>query len=498
MSHPNGVWIWVLSEIDRNYLEKLKERGVERVYLKVFDGKSNPKFWRFQCTSEIIERFNNEGIEVYGWGYHYGTQDITAQVSAIQEALDCGISGYVIDIETEAENVNTHPYVGSLLEQLRQHIGSRKLGYTSFGHPQFHPNIPWKLLDQHCDLAFPQIYFEKFRFASTNEDEVQACLKAHRDLNLQKPILPIWGSESDARAPSSAGELQSYLARFPGSSVWRIPRVGERGQAWNLSYKDKVSQPVGGNPSEFELPSLSRILRRGSVGEDVKALQRALNALAFEAGNTNGEFNTQTERAVTRFQQKAGITIDGEVGPETWSALGGELGLVNRPDQGILQELGNFAEREANRDLQWTSPTSEAEKYLEIFREPMNNLGQIGTAKVFYDWCGAFVYYCCREVGIQVPIQPNEFWATMALVESWKFWARRKGYWFPKEGFIPKRGDILTFDWDGDRFSNHIGIVRNYTRGSNVIGTSEGNKANRSGNFDRDLRHVEGFIRISI
>ena len=87
----------------------------------------------------------------------------------------------------------------------------------------------------------------------------------------------------------------------------------------------------------------------------------------------------------------------------------------------------------------------------------------------------------------------------MALVESWKFWASKKGFWNLKSSsFTPTRGDIVIFDWPSTPGAfNHIGIVRGYTPGSSTFTTSEGNKGNQSVNFTRNLSDVEGFIRIT-
>lgn len=496
MNHPNGAWIWVLESIRTDYLNELRNRKVKRIYLKVFDGRSTPMFWGFQCNTNIISAFNSAGIEVYGWGYHYATPDVTGQVSAVQQALSCGLGGYVVDIEAEAEDTNSHINVEQLLKGLRPLVGPGKLGYTSFGHPGFHPNVPWKILDQHCDIAMPQIYFEKFSFGSSNEDEVQACLKAHTSLGLTKPILPIWGSESDASQPASRSELQSLLIRYPGSSIWRIPNRNQQGQAWNLDYASSAQGAAIGAQSLPVLPTLTRILRNGSIGPDVNALQAALNAQGFNAGQVDGEFGSATEAAVRRFQQKADLTIDGEVWSETWKALGGKT-QGSMPTKGKRFDLAEFAEDEAAKQLSWSGATSEAEKYLDLFRAPMQALGQIGTQKVFYDWCGAFVYYCCTKIGLSIPVQPAGFWATLALVESWKYWAKKEGYWYRKGDASPQRGDIVVFDWDGDGELNHIGIVRSYTPGSATINTSEGNKQNRSGNYTRSMSTVAGFIRIT-
>ncbi|MFM6088423.1 MAG: peptidoglycan-binding protein [Dolichospermum sp.] len=252
-----------------------------------------------------------------------------------------------------------------------------------------------------------------------------------------------------------------------------------------------------------DLPTLTRILRWGSKGDDVKALQKALNDLGFNAGQVDGEFENNTENAVKAFQLKAGLMVDGEVGPMTWGKLGGKPddGIGTDPSDPIYLRLASFAEIEAAKALHWEDSGSEAEKYLKPFRKPMQDIGHIGSDPVFYNWCAAFVAYCCRNVGIDIPDQPEGFWATMALVESWKFWAKQNDFWFPKGSVTPMRGDIVTFDWsDAPGEFNHIGIIRAYSQGSSVIKTSEGNKGNRpvntSGNFTRNLSSVSGFIRI--
>lgn len=317
VNYPHGVWIWQLAKIRTDYLDRLVARRVKRIYIKVFDGKFQgqlkPTFWDWQCSKEIVQKFKSRGIEFYGYGFHYGTPDVDEQVAKVKLALAAGIDGYILDVEKDVEDTRTHPNVEKLLLSLRPLVKSGTLGYTSFGHPGLHPNVPWKMLDRYCDLALPQIYFEKFTFKPTTPEEVKDCLDAHKKLGLKKPILPIWSSETDAPNPASAAELQEYLNNAPGSSIWRIPHLGERGEAWNLIY------------SGFELPTLNRVLRRGSKGEDVKALQRVLNARGFNAGKVDGDFGPKTETAVKAFQTEAKIGVDGKVGAQTWTALGGKF-----------------------------------------------------------------------------------------------------------------------------------------------------------------------------
>jgi peptidoglycan hydrolase-like protein with peptidoglycan-binding domain len=62
-------------------------------------------------------------------------------------------------------------------------------------------------------------------------------------------------------------------------------------------------------------------LRLGATGDDVTALQQRLNALGYDAGTANGNFNAQTQQAVENFQKAKNLAADGVVGPTTWQAL---------------------------------------------------------------------------------------------------------------------------------------------------------------------------------
>src|SRR5258705_5215627 len=60
----------------------------------------------------------------------------------------------------------------------------------------------------------------------------------------------------------------------------------------------------------------------GSNGRDVLRLQRLFVMMKVLApGNITGTFDSTTDQAVKDFQQGAGLTVDGIVGPITWQAL---------------------------------------------------------------------------------------------------------------------------------------------------------------------------------
>lgn len=61
---------------------------------------------------------------------------------------------------------------------------------------------------------------------------------------------------------------------------------------------------------------MRQTIKRGSKGDDVKALQKALGI------TDDGCFGAKTEAAVIDFQKSHGLTADGIVGAKTWAALG--------------------------------------------------------------------------------------------------------------------------------------------------------------------------------
>jgi len=72
------------------------------------------------------------------------------------------------------------------------------------------------------------------------------------------------------------------------------------------------------------LPELPRILRIGSVGRDVRALQRALKAAGVrsEAPTPNpSTFDDDTDDHVRAFQKQKNLLVDGEIGKNTYGAL---------------------------------------------------------------------------------------------------------------------------------------------------------------------------------
>jgi peptidoglycan hydrolase-like protein with peptidoglycan-binding domain len=95
-----------------------------------------------------------------------------------------------------------------------------------------------------------------------------------------------------------------------------------------LAYRRAVAQDQVGNRP---------ILKDGSVGAFVKALQERLHELRYHPGRADGSFDDRTDAAVRAFQKAYSLKVDGIVGEMTWDALDR---AVPRPERDVtVQDL---------------------------------------------------------------------------------------------------------------------------------------------------------------
>ena len=85
------------------------------------------------------------------------------------------------------------------------------------------------------------------------------------------------------------------------------------------------------NPPTIKITLGSRLLRKGSVGADVKAMQELLMQRGYPLPKYGADcdFGAETEKALKAFQKDEGLEIDGKYGERTHAAL---MDAVQDPD----------------------------------------------------------------------------------------------------------------------------------------------------------------------
>lgn len=78
----------------------------------------------------------------------------------------------------------------------------------------------------------------------------------------------------------------------------------------------------------------AELYKKGSSGAVVREIQTRLKSWGYYSGAVDGIYGSQTEKAVKYFQQKNGLTADGQAGNNTLAALGIQTGSTGGGNSG--------------------------------------------------------------------------------------------------------------------------------------------------------------------
>jgi peptidoglycan hydrolase-like protein with peptidoglycan-binding domain len=84
----------------------------------------------------------------------------------------------------------------------------------------------------------------------------------------------------------------------------------------------------------------SGLLKRGAVGQQVRQLQRFLNAIGHGVGTVDGVFGSRTAGGLRAFQEGQGLIADGIVGPNTRKVIGRVNSVL--PAAPVLDDSGRI------------------------------------------------------------------------------------------------------------------------------------------------------------
>ena len=162
------------------------------------------------------------------------------------------------------------------------------------------------------------------------ETNVEARVSYTRPIQLKSPQM--YGEDVKAvqrrlnELKYNAGTVDGYYGPTGVAAVKDFQKVngltvdGSVGPAtWNKLFsstakpKPSSSTPSYTRPIQLKSPQM--------YGEDVKAVQRRLNELKYNAGTVDGYYGPTGVAAVKDFQKVNGLTVDGSVGPATWNKL---------------------------------------------------------------------------------------------------------------------------------------------------------------------------------
>lgn len=105
---------------------------------------------------------------------------------------------------------------------------------------------------------------------------------------------------------------------YDDASDWTISAAEPAGEPGSPTEDTGGGSPTASNPTSTEQPP---ILKRGSYGAEVIALQTKLRSLKYTL-EINGRYDERTAYIVGKFQDSNHLDVDGMVGKDTRRALG--------------------------------------------------------------------------------------------------------------------------------------------------------------------------------
>lgn len=125
---------------------------------------------------------------------------------------------------------------------------------------------------------------------------------------------PSWKNKVQITAVGNIGPKSGYNVR-----KWT-----KHGKFPYIEYDIKSEATTGKSNKTEEVCNVEvKVLKKGMRGKTVKALQALLVGYGYDCGSAgiDGSFGVNTDTAVRAYQKAKGLSVDGCVGPATWSAL---------------------------------------------------------------------------------------------------------------------------------------------------------------------------------
>jgi hypothetical protein len=216
----------------------------------------------------------------------------------------------VIDAEGQYEHkyVSAHTYI----TRLRQSIGaSFPVALAGFPYIDYHPAFPYSVFlgPGGAQYNVPQMYW---RDIGTSVDAVYAHTYFYNRLYL-RPIYPL-GQVYNSPPTWQLVRFRQFLRIYGASGVSWWDWQEARPYTW-----PGISQEVGFLRNVAAVPGDATI-RAGSAGDLVIWAQEHLLAAGQKVA-VDGGYGPLTVAAVKNFQSMHRLSVDGVIGPQTWSAL---------------------------------------------------------------------------------------------------------------------------------------------------------------------------------
>jgi hypothetical protein len=234
--------------------------------------------------------------------------------------------------------------------------------------------------------------------------------------------------------------------------------------------------------------------------DTIRKIQNWLKSKGYLQGPVDGVFGPDTARAVYRAKYWFGYDLKNldQIAGDYFQALitGGK-----QPTQTMRARIDARSKQARNQPVR-EKMIAEAAKWIGTKESPPNTnhvkftawYGMVGP------WCAMFVTWCGVTVNSKAFVRGQRYAYVPYVVNDGR--AGRNGL---AVTYKPLKGDLVCFDWNGDKIADHIGFFDHWITQGKEFATIEGNTAvgNDSNGGEvmrrnRTMGTVQAFIHVSI
>jgi hypothetical protein len=208
-------------------------------------------------------------------------------------------------------------------------------------------------------------------------------------------------------------------------------------------------------------------------GDDVHRVQQHLKEQGYLQGEVDGVFGPDTARAVYRAKYWLGYPL-GEINQIAGDLFYGYISEAKQPTEAMQARIADRRMASAGKPIR-QKMIEEAQKWFGTKESPpgSNECKFSEWYGLTGPWCAMFVTWCGITVGSKAFLRGVNYAYVPYVVSN-----ARAGRGFLAVTYEPKYGDLVAFDWDGDKVADHIGFFDHWLYGAKqTFQTVEGNTA---------------------
>lgn len=210
-----GFMIWKIRDCEGGSPETIasvaQAAGLQHVHIKVAEETKaynvDPNTG-VDLVPSVVKALQARGIQVWGWHYVYGYDPAGEAQIAIRRVKQLGLDGYDIDAEVEYKQSGKEEAARTYMNALRQGLPNTPIALCSFRFPSYHPQFPWKVFLEKCDLNMPQVYWEQ---AHNPGAQLKASIKEFQAMSPIRPIIPVGPVYKNEGWSATADEITEFM-----------------------------------------------------------------------------------------------------------------------------------------------------------------------------------------------------------------------------------------------------------------------------------------------